>query len=76
MTALKPFLSFVFLEPKHSSKSWELFTVNSALIQLMRRMEEVEERYITIDIGKFLLRMIAFRKVISKVLCCNEPFPY
>ena len=63
--ALKPFLAFIFLDPKHSSKSCGLITVSAALMQLMKQMEEIGERCITIDIGKFLLRMNAFQKVIS-----------
>ena len=64
LAALKPFLSFVFLDLKRASKSWDVMPFNIALTQLMRRMEEAGERHVAVDIAKFLLKMISCRKVI------------
>ena len=61
---MKPFLSFIFLDPKRASKSWIVVSFSAALIQLMKQMDEIGEGCIAVDIAKFLLKMISCRKVV------------
>eukprot|EP00794_Sanderia_malayensis_P009907 gene9907-10920_t len=74
LSMIKPFVSFVLLDPNHFA-SWQSLATHNAMIELLKIAQESSKTRVSCDIANFLLRIYMLRKsdaIFENVLMVNQ----
>eukprot|EP00112_Aurelia_sp_Birch-Aquarium-sp1_P004052 Seg1459.7 transcript_id=Seg1459.7/GoldUCD/mRNA.D3Y31 product=Focadhesin protein_id=Seg1459.7/GoldUCD/D3Y31 len=62
LAAIKPVLSFIYLDPCRSSKSWEVLSLHTTMLQIIRELFDAKQVDVVLDIAEFMIKILQLRK--------------
>eukprot|EP00112_Aurelia_sp_Birch-Aquarium-sp1_P008564 Seg1947.2 transcript_id=Seg1947.2/GoldUCD/mRNA.D3Y31 product=Focadhesin protein_id=Seg1947.2/GoldUCD/D3Y31 len=60
--AIKPLLSFIYLDPCRSSKSWAISSLHTTMLQIIRELLDAKQVDVVLDIAEFMIKILQLRK--------------